>query len=325
LVDDEIYARKGLRNLIDWEACGFTVLDEADNGEDALLLIQSLKPDLVITDIRMPVLDGLELIRLAKEEVPEPPGFIIISGYDDFKYAQQAVRLGVHDFVLKPIDEDVLKSTLHKLSEVLLREKKAKRERERLNNERMLTALIKEEATEMAAADWARQYGMDPQGNFRYMLVEINDIHPWTSEPRSYDPELFKLSVQSHLSKQLRDTNDVYVHSHRNRLGFILEETRLVEQAAIKAFADELGRSLSEEWGAPVYVYAGKSVQRIIRLSESYQGAKTAALYKYIEIHESHGIVFEQIDGTPLNYTGLDQSLYSDLLERIEEQNREAV
>ncbi len=63
VVDDEIFTRKGLLQLMDWEACGFEVVGEADNGEDALELIGSVHPDLVITDIRMPVLDGLELIR----------------------------------------------------------------------------------------------------------------------------------------------------------------------------------------------------------------------------------------------------------------------
>src|SRR5690606_25453685 len=105
LVDDEVYTRKGLIKLIDWESCGFRITGEADNGEDALELIRTTNPDLVITDIRMPVLDGLGLIQQLIEEDEEPPVFVIISGYDDFSYAQQAVRYGVHDFILKPIDE----------------------------------------------------------------------------------------------------------------------------------------------------------------------------------------------------------------------------
>lgn len=98
VVDDETFTRKGLLQLMDWQACGFEIVGEADNGEDALELISRIHPDLVITDIRMPVLDGLELIRSVLEQSTEHPAFIILSGYSDFAYAQQAIRYGVHDF-----------------------------------------------------------------------------------------------------------------------------------------------------------------------------------------------------------------------------------
>lgn len=68
LVDDEVFTRKGLLKLVDWTACGFEIVEEADNGEDALEIIERLQPDVVITDIRMPVLDGLELIKRVKSQ-----------------------------------------------------------------------------------------------------------------------------------------------------------------------------------------------------------------------------------------------------------------
>ncbi|XEC93971.1 response regulator [Paenibacillus tarimensis] len=119
LVDDEMFARKGLSNLIPWDRYGYEIVGEAENGEEALEIIQKYNPDLVITDIRMPVLDGLELIRQAKQLNTAPPQFIIVSGYDDFKYAQQAVRFGVQDFILKPVDEEELVSTLQRISGAL--------------------------------------------------------------------------------------------------------------------------------------------------------------------------------------------------------------
>lgn len=119
LVDDEVYTRKGLMKLIDWEACGFQIVGEADNGEDALELIKRVQPALVITDIRMPVIDGLELIRQITMENIVSPTFIIMSGYNDFNYAQQAMRFGVHDFVVKPIDDIEFSQILTKLNEKL--------------------------------------------------------------------------------------------------------------------------------------------------------------------------------------------------------------
>lgn len=119
LVDDEVFVRKGLRNLINWNACGFEICGEAENGTEAFNWITKNRPELVITDIRMPVLGGLELISKVTETGMDAVSFIILSGYGDFKYAQQAVRYNVHDYILKPIDEEELKSALLKLSEQL--------------------------------------------------------------------------------------------------------------------------------------------------------------------------------------------------------------
>lgn len=118
IVDDELFVRKGLIEMIDWESSGFKVIDESDNGEDALAIIQAKKPDLVVTDIRMPVLDGLELIEAASKLQLETE-FVIISGHNDFRYAQQAVRFGVQDYVLKPIDPDDIQQALVKLRDKL--------------------------------------------------------------------------------------------------------------------------------------------------------------------------------------------------------------
>ncbi|MBW7459667.1 response regulator, partial [Paenibacillus sepulcri] len=157
LVDDEVFTRKGLMKLIDWEACGFQVVDEADNGEDALELIRRLRPDLVITDIRMPVLDGMELIRRIVEENEASPVFIIISGYDDFKYAQQAVRYGVHDFIVKPIDEHEFSDALRKLNDRLGRLREERVRHDRLLSGAMIESLILGEADDSFIAEWEQR------------------------------------------------------------------------------------------------------------------------------------------------------------------------
>ncbi|MBO9598418.1 MAG: response regulator, partial [Cohnella sp.] len=119
LVDDEIFVRKGLLALIPWQRLGYEVVGEADDGEEAMKLIDRLRPDVVITDIRMPVMDGLRMIGNVRENGGYAPKFIIISGYSDFKYAQQAVRYGVQDFILKPIDEDELTVALLRIKDLI--------------------------------------------------------------------------------------------------------------------------------------------------------------------------------------------------------------
>jgi len=102
LVEDEVIVREGIRNNILWEQYGFHFAGDASDGELALPLIRKVKPDLLITDIKMPFMDGLELIRLVRKELPSTK-IVIISGYDDFSYAQQAIRMGVEQYLLKPI------------------------------------------------------------------------------------------------------------------------------------------------------------------------------------------------------------------------------
>ncbi len=102
LVEDEIVVREGIRKNIPWEAYGFFYAGDAPDGELALPLIRRIRPDLLITDIKMPFMDGLALIELVRKELPMTK-IIIISGYDDFSYAQQAIRMGVEQYLLKPI------------------------------------------------------------------------------------------------------------------------------------------------------------------------------------------------------------------------------
>jgi len=111
LVEDESIIRETLRDTVPWTQCGYTFAGEAGDGEMALPMIRQTKPDVLITDIRMPFMDGLALSRLVLQEFPHMK-VIIISGYDDFEYAQQAIGIGVERYLLKPITKSSLISVL---------------------------------------------------------------------------------------------------------------------------------------------------------------------------------------------------------------------
>jgi len=121
IADDEELVRAGIQFILDWDSLGFTVCAEASNGQEALESIIKLKPDLVILDIQMPKLSGTEVVKLALEQNFKGK-FIILSGYSDFKYAQEAMQYGVNYYLTKPIDTEELKNAVLNIKNVLQKE-----------------------------------------------------------------------------------------------------------------------------------------------------------------------------------------------------------
>lgn len=113
VVEDESMVRKGIILTIDWKRLGCQIVGEAANGEDGAALVEQLEPDLVITDVKMPRMDGVEMIRRLRKKGCKAK-FIILTAYGDFKYAQSALRLGVSDYLLKPLrDGDLEQAASH--------------------------------------------------------------------------------------------------------------------------------------------------------------------------------------------------------------------
>ena len=127
LVDDEEEVRKGIIRKMEWEKLGFEVAGDAENGEEALEKVEQLQPDVVITDIRMPYMDGLTLTRRIREKYPSIR-VLIFSGYDDFEYAQQAIKLHVTEYILKPVNVEELSEILTRVRENLEEEIKQRRD-----------------------------------------------------------------------------------------------------------------------------------------------------------------------------------------------------
>ena len=125
LVDDEIAIRENLRNSFPWEAHGFQLVGEAPDGEMALPMIRDLNPDILLTDIRMPFMDGMQLCAAVKRAMPWI-GVVILSGYDDFSYAQQAISLGVREYLLKPITAQELGGALSRVAGQIAEERRAR-------------------------------------------------------------------------------------------------------------------------------------------------------------------------------------------------------
>ncbi|MGN0542886.1 MAG: response regulator [Acutalibacteraceae bacterium] len=140
LVDDEIIIRRGFRQLFDWEAHDCEVVGEAADGMEALSQIDSLNPDIVIMDINIPIMNGLKVIQLSRMKHPET-AFIIVSGYDDFAYCREALRLQITDYILKPVDYEEFGACIDNLKIALFQQKSA--EETEGGDERIINKIVR--------------------------------------------------------------------------------------------------------------------------------------------------------------------------------------
>lgn len=126
LVDDEIMIREGFKRLFDWEAHDCEVVGEAADGMEALAQIDALLPDIAIMDINIPIMNGLKVIQLSRMKHPDI-AFVIVSGYDDFSYCREALRLQITDDILKPVNYEEFGSCIDNLKISLFRRRTEER------------------------------------------------------------------------------------------------------------------------------------------------------------------------------------------------------
>ncbi|MCR5406435.1 MAG: response regulator [Lachnospiraceae bacterium] len=168
LVDDEPFIMQGLEVLIDWKALGYEIVKMASNGGEAYEYLKSEKVNMVISDISMPVMTGLDLLKRIREEGLSDAYFVILSGYNDFKYAQQAIRYASMDYLLKPIDKEELTDIL----------KRAARMRENEHDETGMTAILRALRTFRSDQD-IKTYGDEinvPQGRIMLLKEQLDSL-----------------------------------------------------------------------------------------------------------------------------------------------------
>jgi len=183
LVEDEMVIRNGIKNGIEWEKEGYKFAGEASDGELAYPMILKEKPDILLTDIRMPFMDGLELSRLVKEEFPDIK-IILLSGYDEFDYAKEAIKLGATEYLLKPVSASELLNVLRKVADSVRQEKEEKEllkkyledMKENVEHEKMkfFGRLISGELSTVDAISAGKQYDMNLSACvYRIMLFKF--------------------------------------------------------------------------------------------------------------------------------------------------------
>ena len=292
LAEDEVVVRETIKRMIPWEELGFELVGEAADGEMALPLLLRQQPDLLITDIKMPFMDGLTLARLAKKEIPGLK-VVILSGYDDFNYAKQAIGIGVEDYLLKPITKNAL---IERLSEIRSRyehEKTQKEYYEKFQREMQayeknssrdfFEALVGGSMDMMEVYKRAEKLGLDIVAEaYNVLIFTMNCDEDFSGQRDEYSSweaeslELLENFFAGHSSAMLFRSN---IFSY----GVLLKGQRETIEENTRASVDEIRKILSRQDGRREWFLAvGQSVDRLSQIQKSYHTASRAFSQRYL-------------------------------------------
>ncbi len=302
LVDDEPYMLEGLRIMVNWTSYGFTICGEASNGEDALEMIKLSNPDLVVTDIRMPVMDGLEFIRLSKERLRSSAKFVILSGYDDFTYAKRAMTYNVSDYLLKPLDSEEVEAVISKLVASIIEEKKnAENTNKQLSfiASQSIRRLIKGESKKSLFNRISLLLGINPNEAVRCILFEIEKSKQSESTDESYTnmhDEARKL-----IEAELGPAFHLNLFEDENeRLGIFIS-SRMPFFETIENFASTLLKKLMGALPLSVWEAVSSQEKGPVGMATIYRQALESLKYRFF-IGEGKVINYRDIQNAPLKY-----------------------
>lgn len=303
IADDEMDVREGLKYLIDWEKLGFSFCGEGKNGEETLQDILRLQPDLVLLDIRMPRLSGLEVVKRAKE-ADFPGKFLILSGYSDFAYAQEAMRYGVDYYLTKPIDEAELEKAALEVKESLLQRQK----------EKNTFAQYREKAKNTILSDILLD-------NTNYSFLDLKDLSLEASAFQvilysNYNQESFHAAWDFASILRLANKN-------QNSLEYIELDNRniilLKTPFALKRFQELLKHYIAQpQKGSPLdtlFLSYGRCVYSVQDIHLSYEDALSLSKRRFFCQPEQHVLGYEVLPEQQERHSGFsrESSAYSQL------------
>lgn len=342
LVEDEIVIREGIQRMVPWEEYGFELTGEAADGEIALPMIKKIKPDVIITDIKMPFMDGLELTKVIKKELPKTK-IIIISGYDDFKYAQQAILLGVERYILKPITKNNFIEVLSDIRDKYEAEHEQQKYYEKFQNEIQVyeqhsrrdffEALVSGHFHLQNIYDMALKYQIDILAPcYNIILFSMNAANEKEVIGDTYSQKIADLQNQAELL--LLNRTDLILFRNQMFSYAILvkgEENTIDKQT--KSCVDNL-QNLFAEGGHVIdwFICTGKIVNRLSSLPECYKEAMRAFAYRYIngsrvmtyeDISKEYGenadeMVLKHIDTSAVNPDIIRNFLSNALIDEVD-------
>jgi len=327
LVDDEPFIAKGLSVLVDWNALGFTIAGTASNGRQALSFLKKHPVDLVIADIQMPVMDGLELMDILRRDKISDAHFVVLSGYSDFEYARQAIRFDCMDYLLKPVMTDQLTELLQKVKASCRRSSEGK-QREAVYSSAYLAqnlmALIQEQYDEKTVFYVESQLKLT--GSIRYVSITRQ------MDRTALVPAKQVKSLRQELAAKCREFLGSWekhlldAPPERNSCGVGLIFCQGMAQESGKSERDfllALHTQIQAAVQSTVTLFAGKQIPHITELSGSYQTAvQMRTMHQYLS--GSMPVQFYRT-GIDAGFAGISAMALDNLITAIEKNDQPGI
>lgn len=292
LVEDEFAIREGIKRSVNWDANGFELVGEAGDGEVAFPKILKEKPDILLTDIRMPFMDGLELASLVRKELPQIK-IIVLSGYDDFNYAKKAISIGVEEYMLKPVSGDDLINELRKVADAIQAERseelvrqKYLRDREEiriLEQQKFLHDMINGKLSVQDSISQGRELGIDVTAPFySVVLFQVFPSDRDNMEINEYSGVVEE--IHSKIKERYSDKEHVYLYDQVGDVLCFLERSDSPEELRQNVISGiELIDSVMKDYKNDIYfISVGKAVERIRDVNISYKDASRKFAERYM-------------------------------------------
>lgn len=288
LVDDEEEIIQVIIKKINWEAIGFSVIGYANNGVKALEMMEEFQPDVVMTDIKMPYMDGMELCKHIKLQFPATK-ILLFTGFDEFEYAKEAIHLEVEEYILKPVNSIELTNVFIQMKNKLDQEISAKRNVETLQKQYMeslpflqanfYSTLIEGRVHEDKIPKYLADYQISFCGPFFCCLV----IYTSSSQvPNGMNPLLLSTAIQEQVKEYLNGKWQAKCFSYLGNTILIVQLKTEDEVMELTDECDRFCRYANRIIGAVVTVGIGQVCQDILELPMSYNSAREAVSYRVI-------------------------------------------
>ena len=330
IVDDEPFIRQGIQILIDWKKYGFEICGEASSGREAIELMQGMNVDLIITDIKMPEMNGIELIEYTWEHISEKIRFILLSGYYEFEYAKKAIKYDVADYILKPVQKEEL---VHALEDYKKQFKKWSEERKKLELsekivfDRYLSLLIAGNQDEESVFNVVKHL-VDYTG-VRYINVEYeqmeNNFNKLSKDEKQKAQTLLYEALKDYLSEHWYHC---YINPNSNEMkysvGFIyVKKLADLEDISEKEYILKLYDAISSRLSEKIILHIGQKVDDINMISDSYKSATIGKRSKHFANINEITYCDEIESSTKRNKYRMDKDIMDNLIRAIEEHDTE--
>lgn len=331
IVDDEPFIRQGLNILIDWEQYGYEIVGEAANGLEAIKELEKKEIDLIIVDIKMPEMNGIQLIEYVRINISTRVKFIVLSGYYEFEYAKKAIKYNVTDYILKPIQKEELIKVLNSFKEEYLKQENHKtiqKIKDKVIYDSYLNEIINGKCNNVNL-EYVNKYQKFCE-QLRYIIIEISyyneNCNNISEEEKIKGQQILYQNMVGWLGENYYNVIiDPSKYKECYDIGFIYDK-RLAKEQGIseKEYIKKLQIRIKQNQKYDFYIYIGQKVSSIKELSISYKSATVAKLFSNFSNENNIEYYDEITEKKEFNYNM--EKLYMDnLIHEIQQNNKEEI